>query len=139
MGGSALGSVEGRRLLSVLGRLASPYTYLPSRPMLRLWRWIMTHSCGPNALQSVRAFARSCMTYSLGKGWDLFLSTKNTILKVSYPVQPQPRLEGTGTLLRDPLVLCSGKRDDSRSVPDPPSLSCAHDRGEGMGDARGQW
>lgn len=32
--------------------------------------------------QSVRAFARSCMNYSLGKGWDLFLSTKNTILKV---------------------------------------------------------
>lgn len=33
--------------------------------------------------QSVRAFARSCMNFSLGKGWDLFLSTKNTILKAS--------------------------------------------------------
>ncbi|CAM9746639.1 unnamed protein product [Pylaiella littoralis] len=35
-----------------------------------------------NTDESVRAFARSCMNYSLGKGWDLFLSTKNTILKV---------------------------------------------------------
>ncbi|CAB1109253.1 unnamed protein product [Ectocarpus sp. CCAP 1310/34] len=35
-----------------------------------------------NTDESIRAFARSCMNYSLGKGWDLFLSTKNTILKV---------------------------------------------------------
>jgi hypothetical protein len=32
-------------------------------------------------LQSIRGFARSCMSFSLSKGWDLFLSTKNTILK----------------------------------------------------------
>lgn len=42
--------------------------------------------CSLSRLQSIRAFARSCMNYSLGKGWDLFLSTKNTILKVNkYP------------------------------------------------------
>jgi isocitrate dehydrogenase len=34
-----------------------------------------------NTDESIRGFARSCMAYSLGKGWDLFLSTKNTILK----------------------------------------------------------
>ncbi|CAM9530750.1 unnamed protein product [Chrysoparadoxa australica] len=34
-----------------------------------------------NTEASIRGFARSCMSFSLGKGWDLFLSTKNTILK----------------------------------------------------------
>lgn len=35
-----------------------------------------------NTEESIRAFARSCMSFSLSKGWDLFLSTKNTILKL---------------------------------------------------------
>ena len=40
-------------------------------------------SCAvPHLAQSIRGFARSCMSFSLSKGWDLFLSTKNTILKV---------------------------------------------------------
>ncbi|KAG5181985.1 hypothetical protein JKP88DRAFT_320262 [Tribonema minus] len=34
-----------------------------------------------NTEESIRGFARSCMEFSLTKGWDLFLSTKNTILK----------------------------------------------------------
>ena len=31
--------------------------------------------------ESIRGFARSCMNYALGKGWPLYLSTKNTIMK----------------------------------------------------------
>jgi len=34
-----------------------------------------------NLDESIRGFARSCMNYSLGLGWPLYLSTKNTILK----------------------------------------------------------
>jgi len=34
-----------------------------------------------NTDESITGFARSCMNYSLNKGWDLYLSTKNTILK----------------------------------------------------------
>jgi isocitrate dehydrogenase len=34
-----------------------------------------------NTDESIRGFARSCMTYALDKGWPLYLSTKNTILK----------------------------------------------------------
>ena len=30
---------------------------------------------------SIRDFARSCMGYALGRGWPLYMSTKNTILK----------------------------------------------------------
>jgi isocitrate dehydrogenase len=34
-----------------------------------------------NTDDSIRDFARSCMAYALDKGWPLYLSTKNTILK----------------------------------------------------------
>ena len=34
-----------------------------------------------NLDDSIRGFARSCMAFALGKGWPLYLSTKNTILK----------------------------------------------------------
>jgi isocitrate dehydrogenase len=35
-----------------------------------------------NLDDSIEGFARSCMNYALGLGWPLYLSTKNTILKV---------------------------------------------------------
>jgi len=35
-----------------------------------------------NLDESIRGFARSCMNYALDRGWPLYLSTKNTILKV---------------------------------------------------------
>ena len=35
-----------------------------------------------NIDESIRGFARSCMNYALDRGWPLYLSTKNTILKV---------------------------------------------------------
>ena len=34
-----------------------------------------------NTEESVRGFARSCLNYGLMKGWPVYLSTKNTILK----------------------------------------------------------
>lgn len=34
-----------------------------------------------NTDESIRGFARSCMNQSLDKGWPLYMSTKNTILK----------------------------------------------------------
>lgn len=34
-----------------------------------------------NTLDSIQGFARSCFNFSLMKGWPLYLSTKNTILK----------------------------------------------------------
>ena len=34
-----------------------------------------------NLDDSILGFARSCMTYALNRGWPLYLSTKNTILK----------------------------------------------------------
>lgn len=34
-----------------------------------------------NTDESIKGFARSCMNMSLEKGWNLFMSTKNTILK----------------------------------------------------------
>jgi isocitrate dehydrogenase len=34
-----------------------------------------------NTTKSIRDFAHSSMTYALDKGWPLYLSTKNTILK----------------------------------------------------------
>jgi len=34
-----------------------------------------------NTVASIEGFAKSCFEYSLSKDWDLFLSTKNTILK----------------------------------------------------------
>ncbi|MBN2752177.1 MAG: NADP-dependent isocitrate dehydrogenase [Rhodospirillaceae bacterium] len=34
-----------------------------------------------NLDESIRGFARACMNYALGRGWPLYLSTKNTILK----------------------------------------------------------
>jgi isocitrate dehydrogenase len=34
-----------------------------------------------NIDESIRGFARSCFNVALGKGWPLYLSTKNTILK----------------------------------------------------------
>ena len=34
-----------------------------------------------NTDESIRGFARSCMTVALEKGWPLYMSTKNTILK----------------------------------------------------------
>jgi isocitrate dehydrogenase len=34
-----------------------------------------------NLDESIRGFARSCMSYALDRGWPLYLSTKNTILK----------------------------------------------------------
>ena len=34
-----------------------------------------------NTDDSIRGFARACMNQALGKGWPLYLSTKNTILK----------------------------------------------------------
>ncbi|HCJ21982.1 MAG TPA: NADP-dependent isocitrate dehydrogenase, partial [Erythrobacter sp.] len=30
---------------------------------------------------SIRDFARACMNYGLDRGWPVYLSTKNTILK----------------------------------------------------------
>ncbi len=35
-----------------------------------------------NLDESIRGFARACMNYALDRGWPLYLSTKNTILKV---------------------------------------------------------
>jgi isocitrate dehydrogenase len=35
-----------------------------------------------NTDESIRGFAHSCFNYALDKGWPLYLSTKNTILKV---------------------------------------------------------
>ena len=35
-----------------------------------------------NVDDSIRGFARSCMNYALNRSWPLFLSTKNTILKI---------------------------------------------------------
>ncbi|PJK27949.1 NADP-dependent isocitrate dehydrogenase [Minwuia thermotolerans] len=34
-----------------------------------------------NLDDSIRDFARACMNYGLNRGWDVYLSTKNTILK----------------------------------------------------------
>jgi isocitrate dehydrogenase len=34
-----------------------------------------------NLDDSIREFARACLTYGLGRGWPVYLSTKNTILK----------------------------------------------------------
>ena len=34
-----------------------------------------------NTEESIRGFAHSCMKYALQKGWPLYMSTKNTILK----------------------------------------------------------
>jgi isocitrate dehydrogenase len=34
-----------------------------------------------NLDEAIRGFARACMAYALDRGWPLFLSTKNTILK----------------------------------------------------------
>lgn len=34
-----------------------------------------------NTDESIAGFARSCFEYALAKGWPLYLSTKNTILK----------------------------------------------------------
>ena len=34
-----------------------------------------------NLDESIRGFARACMNYALDRGWPLYLSTKNTILK----------------------------------------------------------
>jgi isocitrate dehydrogenase len=34
-----------------------------------------------NLDESIRGFAQSCMNYALNRGWPLYLSTKNTILK----------------------------------------------------------
>ncbi len=34
-----------------------------------------------NLDEQISGFARSCFTYALGRGWPLYLSTKNTILK----------------------------------------------------------
>ncbi len=34
-----------------------------------------------NLDESIRGFARACMNYGLAKGWPVYLSTKNTILK----------------------------------------------------------
>lgn len=34
-----------------------------------------------NTDKSIRDFARSCMIFASGRGWPLYLSTKNTILK----------------------------------------------------------
>jgi isocitrate dehydrogenase len=34
-----------------------------------------------NTDASIRGFAKSCFEYALAKGWPLYLSTKNTILK----------------------------------------------------------
>ncbi len=35
-----------------------------------------------NLDESIRGFARACMNYALARGWPLYMSTKNTILKV---------------------------------------------------------
>lgn len=34
-----------------------------------------------NTEESIRGFAQSCFSYALSRGWPLYLSTKNTILK----------------------------------------------------------
>jgi len=34
-----------------------------------------------NLDESIRGFARACLNYGLGRGWPVYLSTKNTILK----------------------------------------------------------
>jgi isocitrate dehydrogenase len=34
-----------------------------------------------NTEASIKGFAHSCMQYALQKGWPLYMSTKNTILK----------------------------------------------------------
>jgi isocitrate dehydrogenase len=34
-----------------------------------------------NLDESIREFARACFTFGLGRGWPVYLSTKNTILK----------------------------------------------------------
>jgi isocitrate dehydrogenase len=35
-----------------------------------------------NLDESIRGFARACLNFGLGRGWPVYLSTKNTILKV---------------------------------------------------------
>jgi isocitrate dehydrogenase len=51
--------------------------------------WEVSNFPGPgvamgmyNVDESIRGFARSCMNYALQRKWPLYLSTKNTILKV---------------------------------------------------------
>ena len=37
-----------------------------------------------NLDDSIRGFARACFNYGLTRGYPVYLSTKNTILKASY-------------------------------------------------------
>lgn len=39
------------------------------------------YHCRYNTEESIRGFAESCFQYALSRGWPLYLSTKNTILK----------------------------------------------------------
>lgn len=63
-------------------------TYTPEDKELETQKWTVYDYKGPgvgvamyNTDESIFGFARSCLSFALSKKWDLFLSTKNTILK----------------------------------------------------------
>ena len=51
-----------------------PILFLTSRMAVWQWRY--------NLDESIRGFARACMNYGLYLGWPVYLSTKNTIMKI---------------------------------------------------------
>ncbi len=77
-----------------------------------------------NVDESIRGFARSCLNYGLTRGWPVYLSTKNTILKIYdgrfknlfqevYENEFKARFEAAGIFyehrLIDDMVACSIK------------------------------
>ena len=61
-----------------VGRRGRPGARLRRVRLPRLGR---RHGHVQSRRQSIRDFAHACFNYSLGRGWPLYLSTKNTILK----------------------------------------------------------
>ncbi|ANK79953.1 MAG: isocitrate dehydrogenase [Rhizobiales bacterium NRL2] len=77
-----------------------------------------------NLDDSIRDFARACMNYGLNRGWDVYLSTKNTILKAYdgrfkdlfqevYEAEFKDRFDAKGMIyehrLIDDMVACAMK------------------------------
>jgi isocitrate dehydrogenase len=77
-----------------------------------------------NLDESIRGFARACMAYALERKWDLYMSTKNTILKAYdgrfkdlfqeiFEAEYKDKFEEAGTLyehrLIDDMVACALK------------------------------
>ncbi len=77
-----------------------------------------------NLDESIRGFARACMNYGLDLGWPVYLSTKNTIMKVYdgrfkdlfdeiYETEYKEKFESAGILyehrLIDDMVACAMK------------------------------